>query len=176
MMAKPGMTMQELMEKIITNARASEHPARADDLEKNVRKCIDRFLPQYEKVLGIPALDILTAIEGRRDYWAPNFYQDSKWPSLDDDVRVFETTDDFLASIKTRAFRCPACAGVSKDHVTCDTGIPMKNGQRCDWKAYGLFGTLGKGAQVVIKSTFLEAPVVHSLFMPVAWEKVARTG
>jgi hypothetical protein len=36
----------------------------------------------------------------------------------------------------------------------------------CDWKAYGLLRTLGKGASIFIKSKLK----VFDIFMPVAWE------
>jgi hypothetical protein len=120
----------------------------------------------YAEKTGLDASDILAAWEGQRDYWYMNFYQESAQPKLDGDrVRVFETMADLQAAIDNKGFRCPACAGVSTSPYTCDTGI-ARDGKPCDWKSWGLFGTLGKGASVFVKSEIRG----ENVFMPVAWE------
>jgi hypothetical protein len=41
-------------------------------------------------------------------------------------------------------------------------------GKTCDWKAYGLFGTLGKGISVFVKKEIR----IETIFMPVSWEAI----
>lgn len=49
----------------------------------------------------------------------------------------------------------------------CDkTGRIKCTQSDCDWKAYGLFRTLGKGVTVLSKNPIAK---IH-IFMPVAWE------
>jgi hypothetical protein len=122
----------------------------------------------YSEKTGIPASKILDAWEERRNYWYMNYYQDSRQPLIKaDNVRVFGTKDELGKSIGKHEFRCPSCGGVSKSYQTCDTGLPMESGKPCDWKSYGLFGTLGKGVTVFVKETLDMAEI----FMPVAWEE-----
>ena len=137
-------------------------------LTKCMHKYCDKFawvmsrVQHYAEKTGVNPNDILNAWESRRDYWYMNYYQDSKQPLIEDDnIRVFDTSDDARKSIGTAGFRCPHCGKVSKDAQVC-TNPP------CDWKAYGLFGTMGKGVKVFCKDTM----VIHNIFMPVAWEKL----
>lgn len=127
----------------------------------------------YEEKTGIPAGEILTAWEGRRNYWYMNYYQEAKQPRIEgDSVRVFNTVEDFHASVGEGGFRCPHCNGVSNDPYACDSGVmlPLLNSkgkaERCNWKVYGLFGALGKGVYVFIKSEVQG----ENIFKPVAWE------
>lgn len=120
----------------------------------------------YGKALSLPPHEILDAWETARDYWYMNYYQDAKQPELEGGtVRVFETVEDLKASLEGPRFRCPWCGGISSDAYVCDSG-EERDGKVCDWKAYGLFGTLGKGAFVYVK----EKLSGQSIFMPVAWE------
>lgn len=128
----------------------------------------------YEEKTGIPAADILTAWESRRNYWYVNYYQSANQPEIKaDSVRVFETVDAMLASIGENGFRCPHCNGVSKSPYACNSGVklPLMNSggepATCDWKVYGLFGSLGKGVHVFVKSELKG----EDIFMPIAWEK-----
>ncbi|PWE48443.1 hypothetical protein DEM26_18010 [Thioclava sp. NG1] len=120
----------------------------------------------YGDALGMDPADVLNAWEKGRDYWYMNYYQDANQPKIDaDHVRVFDTVAQLKESIGSPRFRCPACGGISSDAYTCDSGIE-REGKPCDWKAYGLFGALGKGTFVYVK----EKLAVQSIFMPVAWE------
>jgi hypothetical protein len=111
----------------------------------------------YAEKTGLEASDILDAWEKDRDYWHLSYYQDAKQPEIKaNNVRAFETLDDFRNSSDGKGFRCPACGVISSDPVTCRV---------CGWKAYGLLGTLGKGAFVYIKETLRG----YSIFIPVAW-------
>ncbi len=141
----------------------------ADRLERFVRK----ILANYSTVLGFSEGEILRKIEGRRDYWSMNFYQESNFPLLEN-VEVFETVQQFKDKFPSRKFICPACGGVSTHPTTCNSGKRMKGvrGGICDWKLYGLFGTLGKGYRFVVKEDFLKNPVVYEWFVPI---EIAKT-
>ena len=121
----------------------------------------------YSCRLNIPVETILNAWEKKRTYCYENYYQDCNFPKLTRaDVLVFETTEIAREYIKSVTFRCPLCNGVSTSPHECNSGIVTKNGKKCDWKAYGLFGTLGKGVYIVAKETC----VVHEIFAPIAQE------
>lgn len=142
------------------------------DYFAKVRWVVERAQHYAEKT-GLSAATILDAWESRRDYWYMNYYQDARQPLIDGShVRVFETTDDFfLAAVGDLGYRCPLCGGVSHDARVCDSGLEVElfNDGRgpCDWKAYGLLGTLGKGLYVFIK----ESMIGYEIFMPVAFEQ-----
>lgn len=121
----------------------------------------------YAAMTGVSAEALLTAWEERRDYWYVNYYQEANQPRLDgNQVRVFDNTNSLIKSIGTAGFRCPHCQGVSKSPYVCDSGEVI-NGKVCDWKSYGLFGTLGKGFYVFAK---YELRGEH-IFMPINWEQ-----
>jgi hypothetical protein len=130
-----------------------------------IQAVLDRVLPEYSAALGIAPEAVLAAIEAKRNVTAPNYYQDANFPRLDG-VRVFDTPEAFAAAFPSRKYTCPACAGISTDPYECNAGT-VRDGKACDWKAYGLFGTMGKGMRAIVKSTFLESPRVHEIFMPV---------
>ena len=128
---------------------------------------IDRAMHYAEKT-GISPTDILDAWESQRDYWYMNFYQESKQPKINNDaVRVFDTIDDLRFSMGDQGFRCPACKGIASSPYECDSGLEISKGKICDWKSYGLLGTLGKGVSVFVK----EKIAVQTIFMPIAWEE-----
>ena len=119
----------------------------------------------YADQTGLRAAEILAAWEAKRSYWYMNFYQDSNQPLIKN-THVFDTVEDFFASLDGKNFRCPNCGGVSSDPNVCTTGLKVKD-KVCDWKSYGLFGTMGKGANVFVKDRMENAHI----FFPVAWEK-----
>lgn len=126
---------------------------------------IDRA-KNYAEASGKSVFDILEAFESRRDYWYMNFYQECNQPKIKDgSVRIFDTNEAFRKSVGDKGFRCPACGGISHKPQECDSGI-VKNGKVCDWKSYGLFGTMGKGVHVFI----IENLRLVEIFHPVAWE------
>ena len=121
----------------------------------------------YAEKTGLDAADILDGWEKQRDYWYMNYYQDVNQPEIkDDNVRVFETSKDLLAAIGKHEFRCPMCGGVANNPYRCTSGKFLDAKDVCDWKAYGLLGTLGKGVSVFVK----EKLKVETIFMPLAWE------
>ncbi len=131
----------------------------------------------YEEKTGIPAGEILTSWESRRDYWYMNYYQDCKQPLIEgDSVRVFDTPDSLMEAIGKGGFRCPHCNGVSSDPYACNSGVRLKlinSGKKtelCNWKVYGLFGSLGKGVYVFVKSELRG----ENIFKPIAWEQESQ--
>lgn len=116
----------------------------------------------YAKAFEIPVEAIINKWESQRDYWYMNYYQDSSQPipEASGKFRIFETIEDLLKSVGNVGFRCPSCNQRSSDAYTCNAG----NG--CNWKAYGLFHTMGKGVMVFVKSEL----TMNEIFMPIAWE------
>lgn len=118
---------------------------------------VDRAKHYAEKT-DLSYLEILKSWEEERDYWFMNYYQDCKQPEIkDDNVHIFDTVEGFLASLQGKDFRCPSCGSDSSNGVHC---------RKCDWKAYGLLGCLGKGVTVFVK----EKMALATIFVPIAWE------
>ena len=127
---------------------------------------IDRA-KQYADKTGLNWEDILNKWEEDRDYWYMNYYQECNQPSMTGStVKIFDSLEDLRKSIGNRGFRCPCCGGVSTSPYECNSGIKRSDGTICNWKSYGLFKTLGKGASVFVKDQLHG----ETFFMPVAWE------
>lgn len=151
--------------------------AAVDQDIKNKSKSPTECLAKYEWVLqraehyaektGLTSDEIIDAWENQRNYWYMNYYQDANQPEIKgDNVRIFKNSADMFRSIKEMKFRCPACDGVSTDPYECNSGVINDNDKKCDWKVYGLFGALGKGAYIYI----VEKVAGQTIFMPLAWE------
>jgi len=149
-----------------------------DTVCKCVSKCQHKYCDKFKWVIdrakhyaektGLNWEDILDSWEEDRNYWYMNYYQDCKQPEINSNkVYVFETVDDMLKSVGDREFRCPACGGISTDPYECNSGKEMSKGKICDWKVYGLFGDMGKGAYIFCKDKLKG----QTIFMPIAWEK-----
>ena len=158
-------TTVEIIAKIAASIHANNGPRLAAERIGQVQALLDRVLPEYSTALGLTHDEVLAAIEARRDVTAPNYYQEANFPKLDG-VRVFESPAAFVAAFPSGRYVCPSCEGHSTDPYECDAGT-VRDGKRCNWKSYGLFGTMGKGLRAIVKSTFLDAPRVHEIFMPV---------
>lgn len=137
------------------------------------KECWDKFnwiiarSEHYAEKTGISPDEILDAWENDRSYWYMNYYQEANQPEIKgDNVRVFNTVEELLEDIGEMKFRCPACNGISTNPYSCDSGELLEHDKVCDWKAYGLFGTLGKGANVFVKDKIR----VETIFMPLSWE------
>jgi hypothetical protein len=112
----------------------------------------------YAEKTGLEASDVLDAWEKDRDCWHLSYYQEAKQPEIKgNNVRVFETLDDFRNSLNGKGFRCPACGRISGSSIDC----------KCGWMAYGLLRTAGKGVYIYIKSKLRG----YEIFMPVEWEE-----
>ena len=133
-------------------------------------KTIIEICEHYAKHLNLDSVDVFSALEKKRSYSYPNYYQWANFPKLDS-VRIFENETELKEAIKPKqGFRCPHCNGKSKSPYVCDTEIE-KGGKPCDWKSYGLFHTFGKGLRFMIKNKWLENAVVDEIFFPIALEK-----
>ena len=140
----------------------------ADSVVRTVQ-FIRQFTAEYAALLEVTPLEVLAAVEKARDYTAPNYYQQSNFPSLKG-VTVFASLGALQAAIPSKQFRCPCCSGVTSDPYTCNSGEKRKDGAVCNWTSYGLFGTLGKGLRVLVKDAFMSQPRVHEIFMPLELE------
>lgn len=127
----------------------------------------------YGYVLGYHPVAVFEALEKNRTISYPNHYQWANFPKLDDGrVMIFETTEEALLVIQPGlGFICPRCNGKSTNPYVCDSGELMAVEMVCDWKSYGLFGTIGRGFKFLIAENWLENPIVDECFMPVALEK-----
>lgn len=128
----------------------------------------------YAEKTGLDAADILDAWEADRRYWYMNYYQEANQPAIkSDSVRVFDTVEDMLLSVGRTGFRCPNCKGVSRSPYRCDSGVQVElinsNGkkQACNWSVGGLFGHMGQGVFIFVK-TELKG---ENMFKPIAWEQ-----
>lgn len=155
----------ELLEQI--RAACSGH---GDSTAEKVVEFIRQFTAEYAEALSLSQFDVLVAVEKARDHSAANYYQEAHFPKLAE-VSVYATRDEFLAAIPSRKFRCPCCKGESTDPNRCNSGVVTSAGNACNWASFGLFRTMGEGLRVVIKDTFLSAPVVHEIFMPLELEQ-----
>lgn len=160
------------MEKIIADlkdqARATWEGEPGERRAVELETFLRHMLATYAAKLGFSQLDLLTAFEKKRDYSAINYYQQANFPDLEK-VLILNTFDEFKRRFPSGRFICPLCGGVSTDAYECNSGVQVGHGtenRTCDWKAYGLFGTAGKGLRVVILDTFLDNPRVHEIFMP----------
>ena len=123
---------------------------------KTFKWAVDRAKHYAEKT-GIPYLEVLKSWEQKRDYWYLNYYQDCNQPEIKNGrVRIFDTMKDYRNSLCDKGFICPKCGAETDSPYEC----------ACDWKAYGLLGTLGKGITVFVKENMAMAEI----FMPIAWE------
>lgn len=141
-----------------------------DSSAERVVEFIRQFTAEYAEALSLSQFDVLVAVEKARDHSAANYYQEAHFPKLAE-VSIYATRDEFLAAIPSRKFRCPCCKGESTDPNRCNSGVVTSAGNVCNWASFGLFKTLGEGLRVVIKDTFLSAPVVHEIFMPLELEQ-----
>lgn len=142
-------------------------PDHVIEMEKFIRtKCAE-----YAAFFSMSELEIITFFEKNRSYNACNYYQEATFPNLNE-VRIFETSEELMASIVEKKFRCPNCNQISTNPYSCNSNHSFDENEVCNWKSWGLFKTLGKGARVAVKSTFSEhGIVIDEIFMPIAWEK-----
>lgn len=164
------ITQSEGFKKLIAAVEADENKNPGSQNYRSKLNWVVERAKHYSDKTGLEVSNIFDAWENQRDYWYMNYYQDNKFPLIEgDNVKVFETIEELREAVSDKGFRCPACNGVSKDPYDCDTGIVRKNAGVCDWKSYGLFGTMGKGAYVFVKSEVKG----QNIFKPVAWESVS---
>lgn len=164
------MSIETIISEIKQKASATWPGDEGERRAKRVEALIRKIIPNYAQVIGKPELEILEAIEGLRSYSVVNYYQDANFPLLEGDIKVYQTSDELREIVGDAGFRCPACDGVSTDPYECNAG-KERDGVICNWKAYGLFKTFGKGLKFTIVDKFMEIPKVDEIFMPVAMEQ-----
>lgn len=168
---KHKVTLDVAVQLMMDESAKVTSPRGRDSREPGWKKDIIDICTHYAEFLKLNPVDVFMALETDRNYWYANYYQWSKFPKLDDDVFVYDTQMEMLGDVKPhKGFRCPACEGISKSHTACDSDV-KKDGKACDWKSYGLFGTMGKGVRLLIKENWIKHPVVHSIFKPIAFEE-----
>lgn len=124
-------------------------------------------VPQYAAVMGKTHLEFLTVYAAARQCNYTNWFNESRLPDLSE-VMIFENTQEFIKRFPSGKSICPACGGESTDFQECNTGkVVDKKGNVCDWKAYGLFRTMGKGIQVILKDKIEGFPSPVTLFKPI---------
>ena len=150
--------------------KGEEGLRRAEELEKFLREKVAHYAVWFE----LPPLGILKAWEGRRNYSAINYYQESNFPQLDN-VAVWVNGEALKQAVGDKGFRCPNCGGVSTDPYECNSGLEMDPGVTCNWKSYGLLKCLGKGYRFTVREGFLDhGGRVDEIFMPIALEEGAQ--
>jgi hypothetical protein len=167
-----GKTYEEILEPILTQARNTWTGGEGLKREQRVKEVIERVTTEYGKFLNLDKLTMLRTIEERRDYNTVNYYQDANFPKLDtNDVLVFQNQKEFMERFPSKQFICPACKQISTDPYICNSNHIDKKGKVCDWKAYGLFHTMGKGIKILFKDKFLECPTPQEIFRPIELNK-----
>jgi hypothetical protein len=163
-----SVQMQQTLHKLADQARRS-WPGEAGQRRANdLLMFITKTLCEYSRILGESEPDILNAIESKRDYSAINYYQEANFPSLEN-VVLFDDINAFKKRYPSGKYRCPSCGGESTNPYECNAAQPIEK-EPCNWKSYGLFGTLGKGIRVALKNEFLSHPKIDELFSPIEAE------
>ncbi|MDW5418141.1 hypothetical protein R6242_16365 [Iodobacter sp. CM08] len=160
------LQIEKLKEQARESSSGQHGEQRADELERFVRK----MLAEYTSVMGGDQGELLSALEAKRTYSAISYYQEANLPSLAG-VRIFDNLQDLFKQYPSKQYRCPACKGVSSNPYDCNSGIQSKSNKPCDWKAYGLFRTLGEGLRFTFREGFQENPRIEEIFMPIEAEK-----
>lgn len=163
----------ELMQSDIMNAIIVEiyngwpGPTGRQRVVDKVRFLCER-VPQYAKVMGKTELETLEALAKSRNCNYTNYFQDANIPDLSD-VYVFDTLEDVRVRFPSKQYVCPRCEGITTDPQECNSGVIVdkKKKEVCNWKSYGLFGTLGKGINVLVKSKSQGFPRPINIFKPI---------
>ncbi len=158
-----GNEIQELYEQLIKTI-SNESGVHAESTINFVRE----MTKNYSEILGYTEYEILKAIEGKRTYSAANYYQAANFPLLDKNVKIFSNTKELLESTKNAKFICPFCKQEQSDPYKCNSGY-IVNGKKCNWKSFGLLGTLDRGFRFTIKDSFLDTPMIENCFLPVSF-------
>lgn len=150
--------MEQIIEKLKQEARDSWKGEVGEERAEELESFLKTKLKNYSEKTGVSELEILKGWEEQRTYSAINFYQEANQPEIKTDkVIIAESSEDFFKKFPSRKWICPNCKGISKDPFMCDSGVKLKliNGSNkkeiCNWKAGGLFGTMGNGVHVFLK-------------------------
>lgn len=142
---------------------------------ETLRSFLLERIPHYAKHLHYTPFEILNVLEDKRHISAPNFYNEQTLPRLDANaVYILRDLAHYKQIVGVTGFRCPACGEINLTNpYECNH---VKGGKKCTWKAYGFFGTMGKGLRVLLRDQFLSEPSVSEIFMPVALEHLFENG
>lgn len=141
-----------------------------EERAEKLRAFIPDRLDHYSLHLGIEQEQLLRAWEEKRRVNAINHYQECHFPDVSS-VHVFKSLDEFKSRFTSGKFRCPSCEQETTDPYECNSGHVKSDDKACDWKAYGLFGTLGKGIEVIVLEDFMKTGAIHSIFSPIELEE-----
>lgn len=164
--------METIMEELKNKARATWTGDEGERRAVRLEVFLSKLLPEYADKLGLTQMQVLQALESKRNYCCVNYYHEANFPSLES-VRVFDTQEELKAAVPSMKFRCPSCNELSSNPYECNSSAKRKDGSVCDWKSYGLFGTLGKGFRFTIRQGFLDNPRVDEIFTPIEFEQAA---
>lgn len=131
---------------------------------------IRKMTNNYSKTLGLNETKILRSMEKKRTYWSANYYQELNFPLLDNTVKLFNTKKEVLNAMKSKKFVCPSCEKVQSSPYSCRSKFKVDGKKVCNWKSYGLLGTLGKGFRFTIIESFIENPLIDDCFMPLEFQ------
>lgn len=167
--------MESTIEMLKQTARNSWSGPTGEERAVNLEAFLRKMLKGYSDILGISQSDLLAAFEKRRDYSPINYYQEANFPDLSG-VVLLEGLDEFKRLYPSGKYRCPACSGESTSPYECNAARQVGKGKEsaCDWKAYGLFGTMGKGMRIAFRDGFLEHGKIEQIFMPIEAETVVN--
>jgi len=180
MTKKAIKNIESLKLAIIGDCKKYENCFNENGCNVNPSKCFHKYCDKYkwiidrakhyEKRIGISYLKIIQAWEKKRTYWYQNYYQECNQPLLNENVKIYDTVEDVKKAIGNK-FRCPNCKGITTNPYECNSKKitkDIKDGKKraCNWKVYGLFGSLGKGVSIFIKDKLAN----EHIFMPIIWE------
>ncbi|HFU2857273.1 TPA: hypothetical protein ACGQ50_000813 [Enterobacter cloacae] len=123
-------------------------------------------LPEYAEFFGESQATVLEWWESHRRVNVVNHYQESNIPRLAD-ILTFKTKAEFAAINPSKKYICPACDAQTDNPYECEAGTLKADGNKCDWKSYGFFKTLGKGVDILIAELGKDAPLPIHIFKPV---------
>jgi hypothetical protein len=97
---------------------------------------LKKMVEQYAEKLHMSIDAVVDNFENNRDYSWPNYYQEAKFPNIEEaeNITVYETLDDF--NRENRKFKCPKCGNIYTHPTQCEHRI--KKDGICDWTAGGL--------------------------------------
>lgn len=145
MLETKDLIYEKLIKKIIANLEKQ-------DIEKTI-EFIRKMTKNYSEVLGYSEYEILVATESKRTYSPLYYYQLSKFPILNENVKIFGNIAELLESTKENKFICPACNQQQSNPYTCEKGH------------------VDRGFRFTIKDTFLESPMIDDCFLPVSFKE-----
>lgn len=167
-------TYDEIKTALIKQAQDGWPGPTGEKRGEELQQFIEDLTDEYSKAFEMTKEEVLISMESQRVCSSTNHYQRARFPSLDK-VIVFEKNEDFLKKFPSKKFRCPSCEGISTNPDVCNSGLELSPGETCDWKAYGLFGTLGKGVLVASKEGFRSGKgIVYEMFKPIELEEAVQ--